>query len=301
VSPRSRQADARAIAHHYDVSNAFYELFLDPLMVYTCAYYRDPDGKLDQAQRDKLDHVCRKLELAPGETLLDIGCGWGSLAIWAAQHYGVRAHGVTLSQAQADYAAARIEREGLRDRCRVEYLDYRDLPADRRYDKVAAVGVIEHVGIVNYPAFFGGVRARLNDGGLYLNHGIVHEFHWKPTSQTEFLYRHVFPNGDLAGLSETVTEMERAGLEILDVEGLRLHYARTCRHWVERLRERATEARALVGERTYRTWLLYLTCSAVAFEAGSIGLYQVLMRKHGDPTLDRAPRTREHLYANHLR
>jgi cyclopropane-fatty-acyl-phospholipid synthase len=298
VSARSRQADATAIAHHYDVSNEFYELFLDPLMVYTCAYYRDPDGKLDQAQRDKLDHVCHKLELVPGETVLDIGCGWGSLAIWAAQHYGVRAHGVTLSQAQADYAAARIEREGLQERCRVDYLDYRDLPDSARYDKIAAVGVIEHVGIANYPTFFRSVRARLNDGGLYLNHGIVHEFHWKATSQTEFLYRHVFPNGDLAGLSETVTEMERAGLEIMDIEGLRLHYARTCRHWVERLQERASEARALVGERTYRTWLLYLTCSAVAFEAGSIGLYQVLMRKHGDATIDRGPRTREHLYAN---
>jgi cyclopropane-fatty-acyl-phospholipid synthase len=297
MSPRSRAADATAIAHHYDVSNEFYELFLDPLMVYTCAYYRDPDGKLDQAQRDKLDHVCRKLDLVRGETLLDIGCGWGSLAIWAAQHYGVRAHGVTLSRAQADYATARIQREGLQARCRVEYLDYRDLPADHRYDKIAAVGVIEHVGIANYPAFFGSVRARLRDGGLYLNHGIVHEFHWKPTSQTEFLYRHVFPNGDLAGFSETVTEMERAGLEVMDVEGLRLHYARTCRHWVERLRERAAEARALVGERTYRTWLLYLTCSAVAFEAGSIGLYQVLLRKHGDMTIDRGPRTRESLYA----
>jgi cyclopropane-fatty-acyl-phospholipid synthase len=298
VSVRSRQADATAIAHHYDVSNEFYELFLDPLMVYTCAYYRDPDGKLDEAQRDKLDLVCRKLALARGETLLDIGCGWGSLAIWAAQHYGVQAHGVTLSRAQADYAAARIQREGLQGRCRVEYLHYRDLPATSTYDKIAAVGVIEHVGIANYPTFFASVRARLNDGGLYLNHGIVHEFHWRATSQTEFLYRHVFPNGDLAGFSETVTEMERARLEIVDVEGLRLHYARTCRHWVERLRERAAEARALVGERTYRTWLLYLTCSAVAFEAGSIGLYQVLMRKHGDATIDRGPRTRERLYAH---
>jgi len=298
VRARSRRADATAIAHHYDVSNQFYELFLDPLMIYTCAYYRDPDGKLDQAQRDKLDHVCRKLELRPGESLLDIGCGWGSLSIWAAQHYGVRAHGVTLSRAQADYAAARIQAAGLQERCRVEYLDYRDLPASAHYDKIAAVGVIEHVGIANYPAFFGSVRARLNDGGLYLNHGIVHEFHWKPTSQTEFLYRHVFPNGDLAGFSETVTEMERAGFEIMDVEGLRLHYARTCRHWVERLRERAADAVALVGERIYRTWLLYLTCTSVAFEAGSIGLYQVLMRKHGDSTIDRGPRTREPLYSH---
>ena len=298
---RSREADARAIAHHYDVSNEFYALFLDPLMVYTCAYYRDPDGKLEQAQRDKLDLVCRKLELKPGETLLDVGCGWGSLSIWAAQHYGVRAHGVTLSQAQAAYAAERIRKEGLGDRCRVEYLDYRDLPASARYQKIAAVGVIEHVGIPNYPAFFGGVRARLEDGGLYLNHGIVHEFHWTRTSQTEFLYRHVFPNGDLAGLSQTLTEIERAGFEIVDVENLRLHYARTCRQWVERLRERADEARAVAGERTYRTWLLYLTCSVVAFEDGSIGLHQVLSRKHGDPAVGRAPRTREPLYEREAR
>jgi cyclopropane-fatty-acyl-phospholipid synthase len=296
MKPRSRKADAQAIAHHYDVSNEFYALFLDPLMVYTCAYYRDPDGKLEQAQQDKLDLVCRKLELQPGEALLDIGCGWGSLAIWAAQHYGVRAHGVTLSQAQASYAAERIRREGIEERCRVDYLDYRDLPASASYDKIAAVGVIEHVGIPHYPTFFSAVRAMLRDGGLYLNHGIVHEFHWKPTSQTEFLYRHVFPNGDLAGLSETLTEMERAGLEIVDVEALRLHYARTCRQWVERLRARADEARALAGERTYRTWLLYLTCSTVAFESGSIGLYQVLMQKHQDPAVGRAPRTREHLY-----
>jgi cyclopropane-fatty-acyl-phospholipid synthase len=296
MKPRGKADDARAIAHHYDVSNDFYALFLDPLMVYTCAYYRDPDGKLEQAQQDKLDHVCRKLELKAGETLLDIGCGWGSLAIWAAQHYDVRAHGVTLSKAQADYANERIRREGLQDRCRVDFLDYRDLPADVVYDKIAAVGVIEHVGIPNYPAFFAGVRARLKDGGLYLNHGIVHDFHWKRTSQTEFLYRHVFPNGDLAGLSETITEMERAGWEIMDVEGLRLHYARTCRHWVERLCAREDEARALAGERTYRTWRLYLTCSAVAFEGGSLGLYQVLMRKHRDPRVGYAPRTREPLY-----
>jgi len=293
---RGKAEDARAIAHHYDVSNEFYALFLDPLMVYTCAYYRDPDGKLEQAQQDKLDHVCRKLELRAGETLLDIGCGWGSLAMWAARHYGVRAHGVTLSRAQADWATECIRRDRLGDRCRVEYLDYRDLPADVVYDKIAAVGVIEHVGIANYPAFFAGVRARLKDGGLYLNHGIVHDFHWRRTSQTEFLYRHVFPNGDLAGLSETLTEMERAGWEIMDVGGLRLHYARTCRQWVERLCARADEARALAGERTYRTWRLYMTCSAVAFEGGSLGLYQVLMRKHRDPRAGHAPRTREPLY-----
>ena len=297
MSTQTRARDARAIAHHYDVSNDFYSLFLDPLMVYTCAYYRDPAGGLEQAQADKLDLVCRKLRLAPDETLLDIGCGWGGLAIWAVQHYGVRALGVTLSRAQADYAAARIASLGLSGRCRVEYRDLRDIPAGARYDKIAAVGVIEHVGIPNYPAFFHRIHAMLNPGGLYLNHGITHNYYWRPTSQTEFLVRYVFPNGDLAGLTETLTEMERARFEILDVECLRLHYARTCRHWVERLRAHADEARGLVGERVYRTWLLYLTCSAVAFEASSIGLYQVLLQKHGDRTGGDAPRTREGLYA----
>ena len=297
MSARGKQRDAHAIAHHYDVSNDFYALFLDPLMVYTCAYYREPDGKLEQAQQDKLDLVCRKLRLTRGETMLDIGCGWGSLSVWAAQQYGVRAHGVTLSRAQAEWAAARIEREGLEGRCLVEYRDWRDLPEGARYDKIAAVGVIEHVGIANYPAFFGRVRALLNDGGLYLNHGIHHEFHWKRTSQTDFLLRRVFPNGDLSGFTETVTEMERAGWEVVDAENLRLHYARTCRHWVERLRARADEARAIVGERTYRTWLLYLACSAVAFETGSIGLYQVLVRKQWDRAIGIIPTTREDIYA----
>jgi cyclopropane-fatty-acyl-phospholipid synthase len=297
MAAKSKTFDAQAISHHYDVSNEFYQLFLDPLMVYTCAYYRDPDGKLEQAQMDKLDLVCRKLRLQPGETVLDIGCGWGAFAIWAAEHYGVRSHGVTLSREQAEWAAARIRREGLEERCLVEYRDWRDLPAGARYDKIAAIGVIEHVGIPNYPAFFGRVREMLADGGLYLNHGIKHEFHWKRTSQTDFLLRNVFPNGDMAGVSETLTEMERARWEILDVENLRLHYARTCRHWVERLTARADEARQLVGERTFRTWLLYMTCSAVAFEAGSIGLYQMLLRKHGDAAGGVAPGTREDVYA----
>ena len=297
MSTPAKERDARAIAHHYDVSNEFYALFLDPLMVYTCAYYRTPDGTLEQAQADKLDLVCRKLRLARDETLLDIGCGWGSLSIWAAERYGVRAHGVTLSRAQAELATARIRALGLGDRCRVEYRDVRDLPDDARYDKIAAVGVIEHVGIANYPAFFARVHAMLRAGGLYLNHGITHNFSWKKTSQSDFLFRYVFPNGELAGLTETLTEMERARFEILDVEGLRAHYARTCRHWVERLRARADEARHLVGERVYRTWLLYLTCSAVAFEISSLGLYQVLMQKHGDRTRGDAPRTREDLYS----
>ncbi len=296
MSARLLTRDARAIAHHYDVSNDFYALFLDPLMVYTCAYYCQPDGKLEQAQQDKLDLVCKKLALRPGETMLDIGCGWGGLAMWAAEHYGVRAHGVTLSRAQADYAATRIAALGLGDRCRVEQGHYRDLDVSARYDKIAAIGVIEHVGIRNYPDYFGRVHRMLNSGGLFLNHGITHHFHWRRTSHTDFLYRYVFPNAEFCDLSRTLTEMERACFEILDVEGLRLHYARTCRQWVDRLEARAVEARAIAGERVYRTWRLYLTCSAVAFETSSLGLHQVLMGKHGDRTSGDAPRTREALY-----
>ena len=195
------------------MSNEFYALFLDPLMVYTCAYYRDPDGKLEQAQQDKLDHVCRKLELQrrrdPARHRVRLGQP-GDLGGPALRRARPRRDAVA--------GAGRLRRpsasggKGSRTAAAVDYLDYRDLPPDVGYDKIAAVGVIEHVGIPNYPAFFGGVRAVLKDGGLYLNHGIVHEFHWKRTSQTEFLYRHVFPNGDLAGLSETLDRDGARGL-----------------------------------------------------------------------------------------
>src|SRR5260370_17631610 len=170
----------------------------------TCAYYREPGGKPEQAQEDKVDLVCRKLRLQPGETMLDIGCGWGGLSIWAAQHYGVKAHGVTLSRAQAEWAQARIKREGLEGRCVVEHRDLRDIPEGARYDKIAAIGVIDHVGIANYPAFFGRVRDMLNDGGLYLNHDIRHEILLELTNPTESLYHHLFPNPHLTTATYTL-------------------------------------------------------------------------------------------------
>ena len=295
---RSKATDARAISHHYDVSNDFYALFLDPLMVYTCAYYRDPDGKLEQAQQDKLDHVCRKLDLRPGETLLDIGCGWGGLSMWAARHYGVRAQGVTLSRAQADYAAERIKREGLEGRCRVDYMDYRDLPPEVVYDKIAAVGVIEHVGIANYGSYFARVHELLAPGGLFLNHGITHEKQWRRSSQTDFLEQYVFPNGEMDNVSHILDVLERARFEILDVEGLRAHYARTTRQWVERLQANAARARALVTERVYRTWLTYLAASSVAFTQGSLGLYQVVASRPDPGMREAVPTTREAIYAS---
>src|SRR5262245_17674489 len=180
---RSKPRDAKAIAFHYDVSNEFYALFLARRMVYTCAYYRHPDGDLDQAQEDKLDLVCRKLRLARGERLLDIGCGWGSLVMWAAERYDVVAHGVTLSAAQAEWAQAAIRRAGLENRARVDHLDYRDLPAALRFDKIAAVGVIEHIGTANYPSYFARAYELLEPGGLFLNHGITTHKHWRRSTQ----------------------------------------------------------------------------------------------------------------------
>ena len=290
-----RALDRDAIHHHYDLSNEFYQLFLDPLMLYTCAYYRTPDGDLATAQRDKLDLVCRKLRLRPGDTLLDIGCGWGSLAIWAAKHYGARVLAVTLAEEQVKYGQAWAQREGLSDVCRIEHRDYRDLVGEGPFDKVAAIGIIEHVGIANYPSYFREVYGLLKPGGLFLNHGITHNRAWKRTPQWDFLIEHVFPNGELDHVSHITEVMEEADLEILDVDNLRPHYARTCRHWAERLRANQRRAVELVGERTYRTWLLYLTSSSLAFEQRSLQLHQVLVSRN-DARAEVVPTTREEVY-----
>ncbi|HJQ85254.1 MAG TPA: cyclopropane-fatty-acyl-phospholipid synthase family protein [Candidatus Binatia bacterium] len=294
---RTKRRDAHAIAFHYDVSNEFYELFLDRRMVYTCAYYRRPDGDLDQAQEDKLDLVCRKLDLRPGERLLDIGCGWGSLVLWATERYGVEARGVTLSQQQADWAQATIRRAGLADRARVDHMDYRDLPCDLRFDKVAAVGVIEHLGIRNYPAYFARVHELLRPGGRFLNHGITHEKHWRRSSETAFLERHVFPNAEIDNVTHILDVLEQARFEILDVESLRAHYARTTRQWVERLQANAERARALVSQRVYRTWLAYLAGASVGFTRGFLGLYQVVAARPDPARAEAVPETREGISA----
>jgi cyclopropane-fatty-acyl-phospholipid synthase len=290
-----RMLDREAIHHHYDLSNEFYQLFLDPLMVYTCAYYRTPDGDLATAQEDKLDLVCRKLRLQPGETMLDIGCGWGSLAVWAAKHYGVSVLAVTLAAEQVRYGQAWVQREGLGDVCRIEHRDYRDLVGEGPFDKISAIGIIEHVGLANYKAYFDEVYQLLKPGGLFLNHGITHNRAWKRTPQWDFLVERVFPNGELDHVSHIADVMEETDFEILDVESLRPHYARTCRQWAERLRANERRAIELVGERTYRTWLLYLTSSSVAFEQRSLGLHQVLVSRP-DPAAAVVPTTREAVY-----
>lgn len=292
---RAIERDRRAIQYHYDVSNEFYELFLGPTMVYTCAYYRSADGDLDRAQRDKLDLVCRKLRLKPGERLLDVGCGWGSLVMWAAEHYGAEAYGVTLSPAQARYAQRRIRERGLERTCRVECRDYRELAGHSPYDKIASVGLVEHVGRPHYGAYFAEIYGLLQPGGLLLNHGITRERHWKWTKQWEFITSYVFPNGDLDHVSHILSVMEDENWEIRDVEQLREHYARTCRQWCEGLMANREHALRLVSEKTYRIWVLYLAGSSVHFGDGSIGLYQVVAAKR-DPRARAVPSTREEIY-----
>jgi len=290
-----RKLDREAIHHHYDLSNDFYSLFLDSRMVYTCAYFRTPDTDLETAQADKLDLVCRKLRLQPGERLLDIGCGWGSLAVWAAKHYGAEVLGVTLAAEQVRWAKEWIAREGIGDRCRVEHRDYRDLVGEGAFDKIAAIGIIEHVGKANYQAFFREVYDLLKPGGLFLNHGITRHYSWRETPQWEFLVEHVFPNGELSHISHICDAMEEVDFEIVDVDGLRQHYSVTCRIWAERLRANEEKAIALVGRRKYRTWLLYLTSASIGFEQRSIGLHQVLVQRV-DPGAAVVPSAREEIY-----
>lgn len=265
-----------SIAHHYDVSNDFYRLWLDPEMVYSCAYFRDAGQTLAEAQRDKLDYICRKLRLAPGQTLLDIGCGWGALPIWAARHYDVQAHGITLSEQQYAIAVERVRTEGLEEQVKIELLDYRDLPGDVHYDRVVSVGMFEHVGVANFSTYFSAVKRALKPGGLFLNHGITNDTGWRNTPLTSFINHYVFPDGELARISDVIDAMEQAGFEIIDTEGLRRHYAMTLRYWIKALEAHREQALTMVDEATWRIWRLYMAGSAYYFNEGSINVYQVL-------------------------
>jgi cyclopropane-fatty-acyl-phospholipid synthase len=294
-----RRGNKANIQHHYDVSNAFYRMWLDERMVYSCAYFRTESNSLDEAQAQKLDHVCRKLLLASGEEFLDIGCGWGALILHAARAYGVKATGITLSQNQHDYVREKIREAGLQDRVRVELRDYLDLPEEQAYDKIASIGMFEHVGIANYPHYFGKIRRLLKPGGLVLNHGITHN--WPGASSLgsgigDFIEEYVFPGGQLAHVSRVIHGLATEGLELIDAEALREHYARTLWHWVERLEASTEAARKEVGEERFRVWRIYLAGSAHSFDRGWLSIFQLLA---GKPLADGRlphPLTREYMY-----
>ncbi len=275
----SKERDRQAVSYHYDVSNDFYALWLDRRMVYSCAYFAAPADDIDTAQERKLDYICRKLRLRPGERLLDIGCGWGGLVIFAAQRYGVEALGITLSRPQAELAKEHISQAGLQGRCRVEMLDYRDLEEPDGYDKLVSVGMFEHVGQAMLPEYFQRAWRLLRPGGVFLNHGIAYASSQHGRQGQLFFDRYVFPDGELVPLSMTLRAAEMSGFETRDVESLREHYRITLQHWMRRLEAAHDEVRRISDEATYRVWRLYMAAGIYQFATGNCNLYQTLLAK----------------------
>jgi len=293
----SQERDQQVVAYHYDVSNEFYELWLDRAMVYSCAYFRSPTDDLDTAQAQKLDHCCRKLRLQHGDRLLDIGCGWGGLVLHAARKYGVRALGVTLSWQQQKLAQQRIEAAGLADRCEVRLVDYRALEGEGVFDKIASIGMVEHVGESHLAEYFRQVHRLLRPGGVFLNHGIGNAGNRPKAARPTFTDVYVFPDGELCPIATMLGYAEDAGFRVCDVENLREHYTMTLRHWLRRLEAHGEQARQIVCETKYRIWRLYLAGSAHYFRTGRLDLYQSLLLKSaaGESGL---PLTREDWYQN---
>src|ERR1700738_735651 len=300
--------DAAAIQFHYDVGNSFYKLWLDRRMVYSCAYFRTANDSIDSAQEAKLDLICRKLRLQPGERFLDIGCGWGALIMHAAKHYGVDATGITLSENQAVLARERIEQYRLGDRCRVAIRDYRTLNGSDRYDKISSIGWAGHAGLSHLPVYFASAYRALKPGGLFMNHGIISLGEARPRSVGERIFRafwradafidkYVFPDGKLTATHQVVAAAEGAGFEVRDVESLREHYAMTLRHWVRSLEEKRDDAIALVGNHTFRVWRLYMGASGNAFPKAKITNVKTLLAKPDESGHSNIPLTRDDLYA----
>ena len=284
----SKARDLAAIRFHYDVGNEFYALWLDRRLTYSCAYFENPDSALDNAQEAKLDLICRKLRLEPGMRLLDIGCGWGSLVMFAAEHHGVEATGITLSAAQAEWATTEIGRRGLEGRARVDIRDYRDLAGSGEFDAVASVGMFEHVGRERLDEYFAAAFAALRPDGLFLNHGIATTAtggglrpSWLRFGDGGFVGRYVFPDGELVTVEDAAGFAHRAGFELIDVQRLRPHYALTLKAWVERLEASSERARELVDEEVYRTSQMYMAASRRGFEEGSLDVAQLLLARPG--------------------
>jgi cyclopropane-fatty-acyl-phospholipid synthase len=290
----TKDRDRLVISYHYDMPAEFYALWLDERMMYSCAYFSKPDEGLDSAQERKLDYICRKLRLSPGERLLDIGCGFAGLIMHAVAHYGVHAVGITLSVRQAEVARQRLREAGLNDRCRVEVSDYRDIDHELQYDKIVSVGMFEHVGEAHLPEYFSRAWDLLRPGGVFLNHGISYSATYRRRGPS-FSDRYVFPDGDLVPISTSLRAAELRGFEVRDVESLREHYALTLHHWVQRLEAHQGEARRITDDITYRIWRLYMAGSAHGFRTGRLNIYQVLLSKplHGHSGL---PLTRADWY-----
>ncbi|HEY4541233.1 MAG TPA: cyclopropane-fatty-acyl-phospholipid synthase family protein [Noviherbaspirillum sp.] len=293
----SRKMDEEAIRYHYDVSNAFYQVWLDKNMVYSCAYFENGAEDLDAAQLKKIDHILNKIQLRPGQSLLDIGCGWGALVLRAAEKYGVRCVGITLSQNQYELATERVQRAGLADRVEIRLQDYRDVSG--RFDRITSVGMFEHVGAKHLVEYFSRMRMLLADGGLAMNHGITTTD--PKNGETaygggEFIHRYVFPHGELEHLGTVLLAMQEGGLEAFDIENLRRHYAQTCATWAENYEANAAKIKTLVDDKRFRIWRVYLAGCAYAFSQDWISLYQVVCTKAGaDATL--LPRSRRYMYS----
>jgi len=290
----SKERDAAAIAHHYDVGNDFYSLFLDETMTYSCAYFESDQAELDDAQTSKYDLICRKLGLAPGMRLLDVGCGWGGMAMHAASHYGVDAIGVTLSQEQADLARRRVSEAGLDNHVEIRYQDYRDV-SDGPFDAVSSIGMFEHVGLSQLTEYFTRIKELMVPGGRFLNHGISRPEGVGALPKRSFIARYVFPDGELHEVGRVVTAMQELGLEVRDVESLREHYAKTLRHWVTNLEASWDEAVAIAGPNRARIWRLYMAASALNFEEARVSIHQVLAVNDRPGGLSGMPATRSNL------
>ena len=275
--------DSQAIRHHYDTGNEFFELFLDPEMVYSCAHFLDPNEKLAEAQRRKLDLICRKLQLTAGQRLLDVGCGWGALARHAAANYGVEAVGVTLSAEQAAEADKRNRLYGLDDRVSIRVQDYRDVVGE--FDAIASVGMFEHVGGKELATYFSRLHELLTPQGILLNHGITTRSRPRrfERHKKSFVNTYVFPDGELLPIETSLESAEEVGFEARDMESLRASYALTLRHWVGNLEENRAAAVGAADEVTYRIWRMYMAGSVAAFERGAISVYQVIYTKSARP------------------